>query len=324
VSRAADAAALLTWHALRVLVEGELTSAAVASPDADARWIVSEVSGYTPAELATHERAETAPAVAVERVRRLAARRAQGEPLQYVLGAWSFRGIDLMVDRRVLIPRLETEVTAQVAIEEAERLGARRGRRDPWSASATAYAVADLGTGSGALALSLASELPDAEVWAVDASADALAVARANLSAITSSAAVRVRLAQGDWFEAMPDELRGTLRVVAANPPYVARKELDDLPPEVAHHEPVDALVAGETGLEQIERIVADAPRWLDSEGTLVCELAPHQAEVAVSMACDAGFVEVHVRRDLAGRDRVLVARRAARPTLAEEQNRGG
>ena len=183
--------------------------------------------------------------------------------------------------------------------------------RDPWTATVTSYAVADLGTGSGALALALATELPDAEVWAVDASEDALAVARANLPRIASSAAVRVRVAHGDWFGALPDAMRGGLRMVVTNPPYVASHEVDDLPPEVAHHEPIDALVGGATGVEQIERIVRDAPRWLEADGVLVCEIAPHQSDVVTRLARDAGFADVHVRRDLTGRDRVLVARRA-------------
>jgi release factor glutamine methyltransferase len=310
VSRATDDAALATWRDLRERAERALAGAAIASPHAEARWIVAEVSGYAPAELAVHERHEFAPAIAAARVDQLIERRVAGEPLQYVIGAWSFRGIDLMVDRRVLIPRPETEITAEVAIEEATRLGARRGRRDPWTATVTSYAVADLGTGSGVLALSLASELPDAEVWAVDASDDALAVARANLSGIASSAAVRVRVAQGDWFGALPDALRGSLRVVVTNPPYVASHEVDDLPPEVARHEPIDALVAGATGLEQIERIVTDAPAWLEDDGALVCEIAPHQSDAVIRLARDAGFADVHLRQDLTGRDRVLVARR--------------
>ena len=229
-----DDTALVTWRALREHAELELTRASIASPAAEARWIVAEVSGYVPTELATHERDEAAPAVAVTRIGQLLARRIAGEPLQYVLGAWSFRGIDLMVDRRVLIPRPETEMTAEIAIDEAVRLGARRGRRDPWSGSTTSYSVADLGTGSGVLALALASELPDADVWATDVSDDAIAVARANLASVPSSAAARVRLVHGDWFAALPDELRGRLRVVATNPPYVAEHEVADLPPEVA------------------------------------------------------------------------------------------
>jgi release factor glutamine methyltransferase len=312
VSRATDDAALASWRDLRERAERQLTRASIASPAAEARWIVSEVSGYTATELRTHERDERAPAIAAARVEQLVARRVSGEPLQYVLGAWSFRNIDLMVDHRVLIPRPETEITAEVAIEEATLLGARRGRRDPWSASTTAYVIADLGTGSGALALALASELPDAEVWAVDVSEDALAVARANLSAIASSAAVRVRIAQGDWFAALPADLRGRLRFVVTNPPYVASHEIDDLAPEVTRHEPMDALVGGVTGLEQIARIVADAPGWLEAGGSLICEIAPHQSEAAVRLARDAGFADAGVRRDLTGRERVLVARLAS------------
>src|SRR5688572_32021725 len=169
-------------------------------------------------------------------------RRGAGEPIQYVLGEWSFRGIDLLIDRRVLIPRPETEITAEVAIEEAQRLGARRGKPDPWAGAATAYTVADLGTGSGALALALAAELPDAAVWATDNSDDALAVARANLAG-SGTIAARVRLAPGSWFDALPGDLRGQLRLLVANPPYVAEHELAGLPPEVRDYEPVTALV---------------------------------------------------------------------------------
>ena len=132
-------------------------------------------------------------------------RRLRGEPLQYVLGSWSFRNLDLFVDPRVLIPRPETEITAQIAIDEAVKRGARHGTRDAWTGTDTTFTVADLGTGSGAIALSLVTELADAEVWATDASADALAVARANLAG-TGSAAARVRVAHGDWFDALPSD----------------------------------------------------------------------------------------------------------------------
>jgi release factor glutamine methyltransferase len=236
-------------------------------------------------------------------------RRVGGEPLQYVLGSWSFRGIDLFVDPRVLIPRPETEVTAAIAIAEAARLGSRRGRRSAWTGTTTAEAVADLGTGSGAIALAVASELPDAEVWATDRSADALAVARANLAG-EGAAATRVRLVEGDWYAALPVALQGRLRVIVSNPPYVTERELDDLPPEVVRYEPRDALVSGGTGLEATERIVAGAPRWLEPRGALVVEIAPARADAARALARDAGLVDVSVERDLTGRDRVLVAHR--------------
>jgi release factor glutamine methyltransferase len=300
---------LVTWGDLRARAERDLAGIpSVAEPPVEARRLLERVSGFEGAELVASE-SEPATARADEQVAGMVARRAAGEPLQYVLGAWSFRGLDLLVDPRVLIPRPETEVTAEVAIDEALRLGARRGAADPWAGAATTYTVVDLGTGSGALALALAAELPDAEVWATDVSEDALAVARANLAG-AGLPATRVRLAAGNWFDALPRELQGHLRVIVANPPYVAETELAALPPEVAHHEPSDALVSGPTGLEAIEAIVADAPWWLEpGRGALVCELAPHQADAVVERARAAGFADAFVRPDLTGRERVLVAR---------------
>lgn len=242
-------------------------------------------------------------------MRALVERRIAGEPLQYVLGSWGFCDLDLLVDRRVLIPRPETEVVAQVAIEEVRRLGERVSRPDAWGGALTHYAVADLGTGSGALALVLASALPEAEVWATDVSEDALAVAHANVAG-TGTAAARVRLAAGWWFGALPAELRGRLLLVVSNPPYVAEHELAGLPAEVVGWEPIGALVSGPTGLEAIEAIVVEAPEWLDPMGALVLELAPHQARAAAELALGAGFAAAHVVADLAGHDRVLVARR--------------
>jgi release factor glutamine methyltransferase len=297
-----------TWADLRVHAEMRLQETAVLSPAAEARWMVERVSGYDGVELLVGEH-EAATAPAIQHLDDMLDRRALGEPLQYVLGRWAFRGLDLMVDRRVLVPRPETEVVAQVALDEAIRLGARRGTHDPWGAGTTAYTVADLGTGSGAIALALASELPDAEVWATDVSPEALAVARANLAGI-GSAATRVRLEAGSWFDALPDHLRGRLKIVVSNPPYVAETEVPELPSVVADWEPRLALVSGPTGLEAIDAIVAEAPAWLDPQGAvLVVELAPHQADAARELARVAGFDAVDVVRDLADRERVLVAR---------------
>jgi release factor glutamine methyltransferase len=297
-----------TWADLRVHAEARLRETAVLSPEAEARWMVERVSGYDGVELVVGEH-EAATAPAIQHLEDMLERRTLGEPLQYVLGRWDFRGLDLLVDRRVLVPRPETEIVAQVALEEAVRLGARRGTHDPWSAGITEYTVADLGTGSGAIALALASELPDAEVWATDVSSDALAVARANLAGI-GSAATRVRLEAGSWFDALPDELRGRLKIVVSNPPYVAETEVPDLPSVVVDWEPRLALVSGPTGLEAIDAIVAEAPAWLDPDGgVLVVELAPHQAVPATELARAAGFTDVRVLQDLAERDRVLVAR---------------
>jgi release factor glutamine methyltransferase len=300
-----------TWAELRYAAEGRLRDASVPAPDSEARWMLERVSGYDGVELVMGEH-EEATAPAAVRLDAMIARRVGGEPLQYVLGRWQFLGLDLFVDRRVLVPRPETEVVAMTALDEAQALDLRRGTSDPWAGTATTEVVVDLGTGSGALALALASDLPDAEVWAVDVSDDALAVARANVAGVGGGAATRVRVARGSWYDALPAELRGRVRVIVSNPPYVSETEAVALPPEVVEWEPYGALVSGPTGLEAIEVVVAGAHEWLDAGGgVLVCELAPHQATEAIGLARAAGFTDVAVRPDLADRDRVLVARTA-------------
>jgi release factor glutamine methyltransferase len=238
---------------------------------------------------------EPVPARTVEFVEAMVERRDRGEPLQYVLGIWGFRKLDLIVDRRVLIPRPETETVVEVALAELRRL-----------APARPLAV-DLGTGSGAIALSLALEAPRARVWGTDRSDEALAVARANLAGMGGRVATRVRLSAGDWFGALPPGLRGGVDLVVSNPPYIGAAE--ELPAEVADWEPAGALIAGPTGLEDVGRILAAAPDWLRRPGSVVVEIAPHQAETAAALAAQAGFEEVDVQPDLAGRPRALVGR---------------
>jgi release factor glutamine methyltransferase len=252
---------------------------------------------------------EPATSRSLAHVDHMVSRRAHGEPLQYVLGRWEFLGHDLFVDTRVLVPRPETEVVAVVALQEAERLGVRRGRNEPWRGAVTEFAIADLGTGSGALAIALAAELPDAEVWATDVSDEALAVARANFAGAGSLAA-RVRVAAGSWFDALPSHLLGKLRLIVSNPPYIAEDEVAELPPEVAEWEPRRALVSGPTGMEALAHIIERARAWLDpGPSALVTEVAPHQATAVVRLATAAGFADVSIRKDLTDRDRVLVAR---------------
>ena len=239
--------------------------------------------------------ADPVPTRTVDFVEGMVERRRRGEPLQYVLGLWSFRRLELVVDRRVLIPRPETEVVVEVALAELGRLGAGQPL------------VVDLGTGSGAIAISMALEVPSARVWGTDRSEEALAVARANLAGMGGRVAPQVRLAAGNWFAALPPELRGRVDLVVANPPYVGDDE--ELPREVEDWEPRTALRSGPTGLEDVGRIVKEAPTWLSAPGVLVVEIAPHQALAARAMGEEAGFREVEVRRDLTGRDRMLVAR---------------
>ena len=286
---AAPSQVTLTWRHLYKLATERLGS------DVDARRIVERASGREgPNWLLTLD--EPVPTRAVSFFDDMVERRAAGEPLQYVLRRWGFRTLELLVDRRVLIPRPETEVVVEVAIRELRRVDSQRPL------------VADLGTGSGAIALSIAVEVPSARVWATDASEDALVVARANLAGIGSPAAVRVRMVRGRWFDALPGAFRGQFDLVVSNPPYIATDEV--LPAEVADWEPHSALVAGPAGTEAIAAVVAGAPPWLAPEGAVVVEIAPHQAEQAMALARNAGFGEVEVRPDLNGRARVLVARR--------------
>ena len=278
-----------------------LAEARAKLPGDEAWFVAEEASGWDRAEL-VRRLDEVAPDRLVAYARSMVDRRAAGEPLQYVLGRWGFRGLDLLVDRRVLIPRPETEAVVDVVLAELRRLysAAREQAAGP-------PFVVDLGTGSGAIALAVAAEVPDALVWATDVSDDTLAVARANLAGSGSAVGPRVRLAAGRWYGALPDALRGRVDLIVSNPPYVAEGE--ELPAEVADWEPRHALVAGTTGLEAIDEVVAGAPGWLTRPGALVVELAPHQAETAAEAARGAGLVDVEVRDDLAGRPRVLVAR---------------
>ena len=288
-----------TWRALLVEARGRLGSAS------EARRIVERASGYEGGEYHSclDEPVTAGPAAHFDA---MLARRQRGEPLQYVLGAWGFRSLDLLVDQRVLIPRPETEVVVDVALFELRRLD--HDRRERHEGTKRHPVVVDLGTGSGAIALSVASEAPATQVWATDRSRQALAVARANLAG-AGRAATRVKLAEGSWFAALPPILRGQVDVVVSNPPYVGEHEVPDLPPEVARWEPREALVAGPTGLEQLVAIVSEARRWLSRPGAVVLEIAPHQAQEAVALAYAEGYTEADVRPDLAGRLRALVAR---------------
>lgn len=280
----------VAWRELLAEAATRFEAADVPDPALSARRIVEEAAGFEPVEFA-FSLDEPVTERAVVRFDRMVGRRLEGEPLQYVLGRWSFRMLDLMVDHRVLIPRPETEVVAGKALEELARF------EQP--------IVVDLGTGSGAIGLSLAAEHHDALVWLTDRSADALAVARANLTGL-GRAATRVTMAEGSWFEALDDSLRGTISLIVSNPPYVATT--DPLPAEVAEWEPAEALLAGATGLSDLELLTAEAPYWLEPEGVLVLEMAPSQTSAMASLA-QRTFEHVEIFDDLVGRSRGLIAR---------------
>ena len=235
-------------------------------------------------------------------LRDAARRRLNGEPLQYIIGHWPFRLLDLEVDERVLIPRPETEELVSVALSELAR------------SDVSAPTILDLGCGSGAIGLSLLYELRqrgiNATLVAVDESLDALAVARRNALKHTLHA---VSFVHSSWFENIDASLRGRVDLIVANPPYVGVEEFATLDPVLAH-EPRGAIVApgvaGVAGFGDLSVIVNEAIHWLQTGGVLICEHANTHRDALLALATRVGYHDVNDLDDLAGQPRVLVARR--------------
>jgi release factor glutamine methyltransferase len=255
-----------------------LTAAGVDTPRLDAEVLLAHALGAGRATLYTDPDREL-PGPAARAYRELVRRRAvEREPVAYLTGRRAFRRMELAVDRRVLIPRPETELLVEVGLELPP--GAR---------------VVDVGTGSGAIALALKQERPDLDVTATDVSPDALDVARANAARL----GLDVAFVRADLFD-------GRFDAVLANPPYV--RDDEPLPPEVGRHEPRAALRGGPDGLDVVRRLVA---RCAQAGVRLVAlEVGAGQAAATARLLEDAGFGAVGTRRDLAGIERVVVARR--------------
>lgn len=266
-------------------VEGELASAGVREPRADAELLVAHVMQVGRSALAA--RGQELGLGEVDRLRSLVDRRRRREPLQHVLGEWGFRRLVLGVDRRALVPRPETESVVERCL--ALLAGVRAPR------------VLDVGTGSGAIALALADEHETAEVEATDASSEALELAQEN--ADRTGLADRVRFLQGELFAGV----EGPFDLVVSNPPYVGEEELASLEPEVRDHEPREALVA--SGMT--EAIARDASTVLGPGGRLVLEVGDGQALRVARLLARLGYDEVAVTPDLAGRERVVDGRAA-------------
>jgi release factor glutamine methyltransferase len=260
-----------------------LTAAGVETPRLDAEVMLAEASGLDRARLVAEPETPLQSA-ASRRFGAMVRRRLQREPVAYILGRKGFRRLELSVDRRVLIPRPETELLVEVALE----LGPRT--------------VLEVGTGSGAIGLAVADELPDAEVTATDSDVDALDVARANAEAAGLSG--RVRFLPGTIPEAKRFDL------VVANLPYVSEAEWDRLAPEIREFEPRPALVAGPSGLEAIESLIADLAALSSPPSALALEVGAGQAGSVRELVQGAGYARVESRPDLAGIERVVVGRR--------------
>jgi release factor glutamine methyltransferase len=260
-----------------------------------ARWICETACGLDGDEFLA-ELDEPATQRMVAQLDAMIARYRAGEPLAYVLGHWSFRTIELMVDRRVLIPRPETEVVAGRALDLARSFTERRR-------------VVDLGTGSGAIGLSLAAELPltNTEIWLTDYSVDAVDVARANAIGLGRVAA-NVRVVHGSWFDALPVDVRGEIDVVVSNPPYIANGD-PEVAESVLEYEPHTALFAGDDGLDDVRTIARDARNWLRSGGWLVMEIGYRQGDAVKALLEGFGYLNVAIANDLTGRPRIAEAR---------------
>jgi release factor glutamine methyltransferase len=256
-----------------------LSAAGVDTPRLDAELLLADATGIDRAGLAADPDAPVEPA-AGRRFGEMVRRRVRREPVAYIVGGKGFRNVELAVDSRALIPRPETELLVEVAVE----LGPRT--------------VLDVGTGSGAVALAAADELPGAAVTATDTSSGALELARDNARRL--GLADRVRLVAG----AAPRE---RFDLVVANLPYVKEAEWADLAPEITDYEPREALVAGADGLDAIRGLLGEPPDC----NAIALEVGVGQAEVVSGLVSDAGFSSVQARRDLAGIDRVVLGRRA-------------
>lgn len=231
----------------------------------------------------------------LEKLREMVKRRASGEPLQYITGEAEFCGLKLAVDRRVLIPRPETELLVETVLERLKEV--IRSQKSE-------VRIIDLCTGSGCIAVALAKKLDKAEVYATDSSAEALAVAHGN--AARHGVEKKIRFLQGDLLKVIPDSLR--VDALVSNPPYIASGELAGLPKEVRDFEPVQALAAGEDGLKVVRRIVEDARRFLLPEGILALELGAGQRATVGPLCVAHGLQVMKVVNDLQGHERVIVA----------------
>ena len=257
-----------------------LSRAGCESAHVDAEILLAHVLETTRSALRADTRRELDDAASDE-LDRLLARRERREPLAYVLGEWGFRRLTLNVDARVLVPRHETEIVVERCL--ARIAGITRPR------------VLDVGTGSGAIALAIADEAPGTRVTAMDASQDALDVAREN----SSRTGLTVEVVHGDLFDGLPD---GPWDLVVSNPPYVRPHEIDALEPEVRDWEPRAALV-GEGATEAVARAAVSVLR---SGGALVLETADGDNGRVADLLHRLGYVELETTSDLAGRDRAV------------------
>ncbi|RMG64161.1 MAG: peptide chain release factor N(5)-glutamine methyltransferase [Chloroflexi bacterium] len=290
--------------ALRAAI-AQLDAARVDAPTTTARLLLAHVLDKPKAWLVAHGDAQL-DAAARERFGALLRRVVAREPLAYVLGSREFYGLDLSVDRRVLIPRPETERLVELALDELQVIHLSPHRRP------ARFSVLDVGTGSGAIPIAIAKHVPDVCILATDISADALAVAR--LNARRHGVADRITLLQADLL----DGLVALPPIITANLPYVTREEIEGLPPEIQAHEPRIALDGGDDGLALVRRLLEQiAARMTRGDGTAqpraaFLEIGASQGPAALAAARTLlPQAQAEIKKDLAGLDRVLALRLA-------------
>lgn len=294
---ASVASADVTVGELRRRAWNVLKAAGIANPVREADWLLAHVLEL-PSHVLLLEGERTVSARQSERSWSLIRRRASREPLQYLLGTQEFRGLDMVVTRDVLIPRPETELLVEETLRVIARVNGPR--------------LADVGTGSGCIAVAVVRERPDATMYALDISAPALAVARAN--AIRHGMFDRIRFVQADLLGAFSVRARERFDVIVSNPPYIPVGELEGLQPEVSRYEPRVALAAGADGLVYYRRLLREAPMLLKQGGCLIVELGAGQADSVMSLERTSGaYDSIVCRKDEAGIERVLVARRSGK-----------
>ena len=279
------------WTILSVLqwTEKRFAERGLASPRLDAQVLLAHVLQKDRVYLYTHFDQPLAPEE-LAKYRGLIQRRLAGEPVAYLVGEKEFQSLTFAVDKRVLVPRPDTEATVEAALALL-----------PSGASGR---VVDVGTGSGAIALSIKKERPDLEVLAVDLSSDAAAVARANAERLGFA----VEIVEGDLLA--PVAARAPFTLIVSNPPYIPSDDIAALAPEV-RSEPMLALDGGEDGLDAIRRLIADAPPLLADGGALVLEVGFGQAPAVVALfAADGRYDPAMTTKDLAGIERAVAARK--------------
>lgn len=274
---------------IKALLKQALTqlTAISSTPELDAEWLLAHVLNISRAQLRTRYEQKISPPLQ-EQYFKLLQRRLEGEPVAYILGEWEFWSLPLKVTRDTLIPRPETELLVELILQKFSKHDFLK--------------LADLGTGSGAIALALARERPQWQITATDQNPNTLAVAQYNAQKLNIG---NIAFCQGDWCEALPEK---NYDVIVSNPPYIRNGD-DCLTKDGIRFEPQSALASGRDGLQDLQKIIRQAPACLKPSGWIFLEHGYDQAASVCELLKSAGFAEIITFKDLAGLDRVSAGR---------------